>query len=453
MVLKHLLNSSIIAILIKGPPGAGKTTLAFELLRIHGRGIYVSTRVSEEKLERQYPHVKELIEKGKLIEVTPEVKEGTKFEDLRFGKAIDLIDIVLRTVTKLREPLIVLDSWDAIAKELDLKERLRVEKSLVGIAEANRAKLVFVSEEPHLTTTDYLVDAIITLKDEEIEGRRIRRIEWNKLRGVPLFQKSFLFTLHNGRFTMFQRTEAQRSSEIKAKRFKPVGHTKTHYSTGSKDVDKLLEGGLRKGSTTLLEVGKTVPADWQLPLLASIELNFLAGGGCAVNTSWAGLTPYMFKDMIASYLPKGVVENRFRVGHFEEYLPDPCFFLLDKVSLGKSLEKLWDEVMKVKRVSGRPCFIFIDVDLGELFHGEDNLVKHVLKLSLKVKQFNDVLMLKLEEDNTSKNRLSTFCDRHLKLDVMDETLIMYNVKPPSCIYHAGYDYSEGYPQVTLTPIV
>ena len=84
-----------------------------------------------------------------------------------------------------------------MAKELDLRERLRAEKTLVAIAESSKSKL-FISEEPHLTTTDYLADAVITLKDEEIEGRRIRRIEWNKLRGIAILQKISLLFMKEG---------------------------------------------------------------------------------------------------------------------------------------------------------------------------------------------------------------------------------------------------------------
>lgn len=455
-MLEYLYNPSVTSILVKGLPGTGKTTLALELLRIHGKGgLYVSTRVSKEKLEQQYPYVKDLTEKGKLIEIhqLKGVEGGVEFEDLRFGRSVDIIKSMLQTITKFKESLMILDSWDASAKELDIKERLRIEKSLVGMAEANKAKLVFVSEEPYLTTTDYLADAIVTLKDEEIEGRRIRRIEWNKLRGAEIPQKSYLFTLHGGRFRMFQRTEAGRPSEIEAKPFEPMIHSKARYSTGSRDVDDLLEGGLRKGSAILLEIGKTVSTDWQLPLLVSMELNFLANDGCVVNTSYAGLTPCMFKDIVANHMHKDIVESMFRIGHYEEFRPDPCFFMLDLLSMDKSFERLWDEVMEVRKASGGPCFIFIDMDTGGLIHSEDDIIEYSLKLSLKVKQFDDVLVLKLGENNEDKQELSTFCDKHIKLDVIDGTLMMYNVRPPSRVYVVGYDHSRGYPRVELTPMV
>lgn len=50
------------------------------------------------------------------------------------------------------------------------------------MVETNQSKIVFVSEGPELNPLDYLVDAIVELRDEEHEGRRIRTIEWRKLR-------------------------------------------------------------------------------------------------------------------------------------------------------------------------------------------------------------------------------------------------------------------------------
>ncbi len=447
-MLEHLLNPNVTAILVKGLPGAGKTTLALELLRIHGKGLYVSTRVSEEKLEQQYPYVKELIEKGKLIEVAPEIKEGARFEDLRFGRAVDIVESILQAITKLEEPLIILDSWDAIAKELDPKERLRVEKSLVGMAEANKAKLVFISEEPHLTTTDYLADVIVTLKDEEFQGRRIRRIEWNKLRGLLIPQKSYLFTLHGGRFTMFQRTEAERPSEIKPKKFKPIKHTKTRYSLGSEDLDAII-GLVEKGTVVLLEIGKGVSRKHYHPLSDSIALNFLSQGGCALVIPSGAVSPYLIKNHALKYLPKKQVEEGLRVGTYEGYR-DPCFF-----KLGQSIDENLEIVHKVvKSVKKGACIYFIGADILEFTHGVEDMVKFALNLSRRVRYNKDLLIMIAKHSVKGIDKLSDLSDVHYKLDLVDGALVSYVIKPAlQTIYNLDYDYSKGYPRVKVTPIV
>lgn len=446
-MLEHLLNPNVIAILVKGLPGAGKTTLALELLHMHGKGLYVSTRVSEEKLEQQYPHVKGLIEKGKLIEVAPE--KGAKFEDLRFGRAVDIVESVLQAITKLKEPLIILDSWDAFAKELDLKERLRVEKSLVGMAEANKTKLVFISEEPHLTTTDYLADAIVTLKDEELEGRRIRRIEWNKLRGLPIPQKSYLFTLHEGRFRMFPTVLAIRPAEIKPKKFKPIRHTKTHYSLGSPDLNALL-GLVERGTVALLEVGKGVSRKLYYPLSDSIVLNFLSQGGCALVIPSGTTSPYLVKDHVSEYLPKKRVEDGLRVGTYEGY-EDPCFFRLGQ-STDKNLEIVHKVVKSMKK--GNPCVYFIGADTLEFVHGTEDMVKFALNLTRRVRYDKDLLIMMVKHSVKGIDRLSDLSDLHCKLDLVDGALISYIIKPAwQTIYNLDYDFSKGHPQVRLTPIV
>ena len=76
-----------------------------------------------------------------------------------------------------------MDSWDSIAKEIDALERLKVEKTLVAVAESNDLKIGFISEEPGLTTTDYLVDAVAELTSSIKNGERTRAIEIKKLRG------------------------------------------------------------------------------------------------------------------------------------------------------------------------------------------------------------------------------------------------------------------------------
>jgi len=74
---------------------------------------------------------------------------------------------LLLTKKSNRAPIIVLDIWDSFAKELEEKDRIKAEKTLVAIADNSHTRVVFVSEEPTRTTTDYLVDGVIELSRRE----------------------------------------------------------------------------------------------------------------------------------------------------------------------------------------------------------------------------------------------------------------------------------------------
>ena len=168
-----------------------------------------------------------------------------------------MIESLLKSISKLKEPLVILDSWDTVAKELEYVERMKTEKTLLAFADAGKARFVFISEEPALTTTDYLVDAIVVLKDELFEGRRIRKIEWKKLRGSDIPQESQLFSLFDARFNLFQPLNmTEFDNGFKAKHFQPIRNTARYYATGSKGLDALLGGGLRKGARLALELGR-----------------------------------------------------------------------------------------------------------------------------------------------------------------------------------------------------
>jgi KaiC/GvpD/RAD55 family RecA-like ATPase len=185
--INALLTLPIGTILVKGQPGSGKTIFALELLRRSGGGHYVSTRVSSEKISQQIPAIKKLMVTGS----NDRGRAGgvVNSKDLRLANPSQLIKYVLEVSEQARKgQLIVLDSWDAMAKELPAIERLRAEKTLVAITEGGRSKIVFVSEEPEQTTLSYLADAVVELRRELLEGAVVRTLEMLKLRGTPIIR-------------------------------------------------------------------------------------------------------------------------------------------------------------------------------------------------------------------------------------------------------------------------
>ncbi len=451
MRLDSLLSPAVKSILIKGEPGVGKTMLALELLKLHGRGVYVSTRVSAEKLLEHVPGMAQLIESGKILEARSDAA-GIRFEDVRMGTSTDIVEFILAVTERIKEPLIVLDSWDAFAKEMDVVERLKMEKALATTVETSGARVVFVSEEPHLTTTDYLVDAVVVLHDEVMEGRRIRRIEWKKLRGSAITQRTSIFTLYGGRFTLLGRVITQLPSEMEPQPFKHVEHGEL-FSTSSADLDMFLGGGMRRGSVILLEMGGNVGPDWHLPLLSMMACNFILNRGCALILPAGGITPTMVKESVALHIPKETLKGHLRIAHYEQYHRDPIFLKLDSHSITRTFETLWREVQKLRKKSNQPCFMFLGIDVMEAIHGQQSLIRNIITSIQRVRYYGDILMLAVKHSTQSKNAVSDMATTHIRMDELDGSLILYSVKPPSLIHHVEYDFSPGYPRVFLTPIV
>ena len=455
MTLQSLLNPGIRAVLVKGEPGTGKTLFAFELLKLYGKGVYVSTRVSEEKALDQYPGARALFKQGKLALANPKAK-GAKFEDVRLGNLAIVIESILDSTSKLREPLMVLDSWDAIAKEAGDTERARAEKTLLALADAKKFRLVFISEEPGLTTTDYMADAIVLLKDDLFDGMRVRRIEWRKLRGTEIPQKSQLFSLWDARFTVFQAESVlDIHAKHKAKPFQPVKNTTERYSTGSKDLDALTLGGLERGSTILLELGRRLGARWDLPLLASISCNFIANGGCTAFLPALGVPPEMVHEAHLSILPKEIVESSLRIAHFGETpATDACFFQLDPSSLSKSFDMFWQVVGQLTKVGEgrRPNLTILSIDRLEMMFGHEYITPIFSRGPAMTRYYGDATIFIAKHSTSGKDTLADATTMHLKLDEIDGALVIHSVRPPSRIHKVSYDYSQGYPSVKLTPV-
>lgn len=241
-------------LLIKGYAGAGKTTLALQLLRAlapNGSGAYISSRVSELKLSRQLPG----------LAGPPKGVRSYGFHDVRLGTGSTVMSQILTLVGgKKKTAAIVLDTWDGLAKEMDDKERLKAEKTLISIADSTETRMIFVSEEPGRTTMDYLVDGIAELTRSEQFDRVFREVELQKLRGTLIAQHKYLYTLLDGRFS---EASAYVPPDLKMlKRSKPIPDRVTGHgdvaSFGGKDVDEAL-GGIPKGSVFTLEYGERSP--------------------------------------------------------------------------------------------------------------------------------------------------------------------------------------------------
>ena len=450
----NLLNESIRFILLKGEPGTGKTTLALDLLKKHGRGSYITTRVSLDQLETHKPELRSLLKKSKEGSKDGGKRQNLSFQDLRLSVVEDILQAIMESSEKVGpESLIVLDSWDALSMKLEPTERMRVEQSLLAIAEASKAKLLFVSEEISLGTSDYFVDAVIQLEDGVHHGHRLRRMVWKKLRGSEISQRSFLYTLKGGKFSILENTNVLWPEEYQSREFKPITHGSIRYSTGSEDLDRFLGGGFRKGSSILLELDNHIGSNWHVPLVQSLEKNFLANDCATVIIPTDNRSPMFVKDELARYFPKNVLASSLRIICNDMPGDDPCFLKMDPDSVENAQELLSLQIQSLKGPKNRPIFYFIGIDSVESMFGEAGMDLLGLSFGRSMKFTGDLTISAIKTGSTMLGQFVNTIDMHLKLEEVDGTMIMHSKKPPSELYQVEYEYSSGYPNVILQPIV
>ena len=126
------------------------------------------------------------------------------------------------------------------------------------LVENTKANVIYVLESSKETQLDYLGDGVISMfHSSDSNGRRIRMMDIQKLRGCEIPHSKYLYTLLGGRLMVFgpQRFNGTNySGQWKAL----PDPDDLMVSTGCKELDELLGGGFRRGSINIIEIGDNI---------------------------------------------------------------------------------------------------------------------------------------------------------------------------------------------------
>jgi KaiC/GvpD/RAD55 family RecA-like ATPase len=199
-------------LLIKGMPGTGKTTLALEIMNSvcsEMNGMYISTRVNPLRVYGMFPWIDEIIPPKNVVNATQKMLlDGLKNvgqEGSSYAAVLDFFKTFLDQAEEMDDPMIVIDSWDAVINytaHILGEAQHSLEQNICEFARDMGIHTIFVSESADLMPLDYIVDGVVTLKNVRIEAplsgenrpegmttRYAREIKLDKLRGVAIKQK------------------------------------------------------------------------------------------------------------------------------------------------------------------------------------------------------------------------------------------------------------------------
>ncbi len=434
-LMSRFLESPGNVLLIQCAPGTGKTTLALELLNqakgtrigphtISANKVYVSSRVSSSKLHRHFPGVHEVLDSMSGKEATG---SGTRLGgDGRIAGAANIVSRILALKRAKQKGIIVVDSWEGAIANATEEQRNAMETAIFQDLEESKLSAVVVSESENSPKLDYLVDGIVTLSLSHVEDRAVRSVIVNKLRGFRLHSQGALFSLDGGKFTLLPRVEYHfgQNGSLDPRLLSPVSNTAGSYSTGSPDLDALLDGGVMKGSSLLLDVNSSVSPHSVKLLLDIMAANFINQGGTAFMIPYSIFSSQNEAESLKVYVGDQVLRERVRIAEFNQALPDEKW----RVKLtGRLLEDLalfnnaWNELGAIS--SAR--MMKYDFDKTVQLYGEALGLPGLAEIGAGIRDSGALSIGVISRPTSLREELLRAVDYHLKMQTVNGSLLIY----------------------------
>jgi hypothetical protein len=335
----------------------------------------------------------------------------------------------------IKSPVIIIDSWDAIASFMDREARLNNERVLQTWRERAGAKLIFISEQPADTTLDFLVDGIVELKQSYYNNVKTRQIFLQKLRGTRINRPSYLYTLENSIFHSFVPYHLVNFEPRKIGAGKvSMRSTGDSIQSGYPMLDASLGSGFPKKGVVLLELDSHVNMTIAMIFLQRIVSNFVSSGSPVL------LQPINWME------PSSIL--RF----FETSIPAGKKSLFKILSAGKnqSSNQLFATLAKMKqRHRDKLVLNIMWADAMQSIYGArrdgmKNILSRILapadlSIAVLTRSHKDVLELVSEISNI-----------HLRFMMINDTLFLQSIVPSSNLYSLVFDRQS---QMTLKPVV
>ncbi len=479
------------SLIVKGQAGSGKTTFALQLTEELGEvadSHYLSSRVSDESLFNQFPWLRDRL-KPAILQTAPKpanpttkvlrvaldqlegkIQAGEESEDegskslagadvkdgyieMSIGFDLPEIEAAYDFVDghMPKRSLVLIDSIDALAEHYGIAASKLINVLQRDLVEGSKQSVVYVLEGSGETRLDYLGDGVLNLSSTEHQGRRLRVMTIEKLRGQQVGQHKYLYTLDAGRLEAFAIKEGPKTTA--ARPWKPLPDpSKEIVSTGMRGLDLLL-GGLPRGRVIAFQVSNLVPADYVDWLRTAMICNFVSQGRGVAHVPPRKGSAEFLRELVSPHLPPGAFETHVQV--FEPVTlggGDVSRNALHMEGTNVDNDLKWSNVEYHLPKSGRPFLALMAFDTLESVYGE-KVLEQMSGVLATVRRSHDVFVGLVTPQSASGAKLANLASCVIHLETLNGTVVLYGEKPYTELFAVSWDWSTGVPDVVLRPIV
>jgi KaiC/GvpD/RAD55 family RecA-like ATPase len=506
------------SLLIKGDAGTGKTTLALQLIEELAEeqpDYYMSTRVSDEALYRQFPWLEEKAKRNQVLRmgraflsktkiklphdpssdpklrvakdllralstpdsarvvarsellklegqieagdigregalIKPELDEETMVLDI--GAILPELELAYDVVEANlpKKTFMVLDSIDALAERYGFDPHRIMSTLQTDLVEKTGANITYVMETSAKNIYDYMGDGVVRLYNEQDDGRRVRELIIEKLRGQRVDRWKYPFTLVDGRLRVFENYWLKMPDEMEKHASVP-DPSKESLSTGNPSLDQMLKGGLPRGSLALLEIGEGVPQE------------------CVRALEYVMIADFLSKRRGVVWFPLFAINYSVLERHMKRLVGKdnlPFLKILDKDS---EITKGFDFVSVIEgsdatqdlRLNNlryllssaqEPFLSVLGFDALESAYGPDLLPQVNVHMEA-MKRTGSVVLAEATSDSACLKQLGHRAHIHLKLESLAGTVMLCGQKPHTTYHYLDFEGVKDKITPELVPLV
>lgn len=482
------------SVFLKGSAGTGKTTLALQLIEEVGdpdESFYLSTRVSDESLYKQFPWLEDKEMKSRVLDsskmfletiyeedkdeedILPE-SEKKKIETARqfldnieergppeevdrthlkeLDKKIPPLESIYDRIDQIlpERAILVIDSVEGITSKYGIDQETFIMTVQKDLAEHSNTNLIMVLEKADAKELEYLVDGVVELDRYQLDKRNVREIRLIKLRGIGIKQPSYLMTLNGGRFKCFEPYRTPGEGEIE---WEPLKTSQGKYSTGTKDLDDLLNGGFDKGTYNVFEVKENVSNEEYFSVIRPIFLNFLSEDRGVLAVLSGGTHPENLREDLIRFINQDKFNERFRiVDYFTPDTDKPYMMALGGKSrdeVGKIYSK---HINEIRGEENRPLLEYTGFDTMEYLMGNEIAIKELLEAVANTKASNKLGIGIVKHGLQVSSEIKNMADNYFVIASINKTPCIYGIKPKTGLY-AIVSEENRIPHIDLVPIM